>query len=303
MAYPSATGLLTPEAWAKLLPRRPLLTSPPGGWGGLELQMYRNGPGGVSARGSRDHVLVLNMAGRTLIDDTCEGRRQKIWSEPGSFCLEPAGKPASRSWKGSAEVVVVYLKPNLISTVAQDLDLDPTAVHVTPRLAVPDQLVHHFGLVLRSIAANAHPGTALMVDSVARALTVHLLRQHSNVQKMIPTRQPELPARRLTTVIDYMRAHFNQPVTVSELAEQCGLSSTHFTRAFREAVGKPPHAYLIDIRLDKARDLLEHTRLPITEIALSCGFEQSQYFATVFRQRIGFTPSSWRTQVAGTLRA
>jgi AraC family transcriptional regulator len=120
---------------------------------------------------------------------------------------------------------------------------------------------------------------------------------------MIPTRQPELPAHRLTAVIDYMRAHFNQPVTVSELAKQCGLSSTHFTRAFREALGKPPHAYLIELRLDKARDLLEHTRLPITEIALSCGFEQSQYFATVFRQRIGFTPSSWRTRVAGTVGA
>jgi AraC family transcriptional regulator len=74
------------------------------------------------------------------------------------------------------------------------------------------------------------------------------------------------------------------------------LSATYFTRAFREAVGKPPHAYLIDLRLERAVDLLEHTRLSITEIALSCGFDQPQYFAAMFRRKFGFTPSLWRME-------
>jgi AraC family transcriptional regulator len=93
-----------------------------------------------------------------------------------------------------------------------------------------------------------------------------------------------------------MSANLSRPISLSELAGVCGLSSTHFSRAFREATGKPPHAYLIDLRLKRAVDLLEHTRLSITEIALSCGFDQPQYFATVFRSKFGFTPSLWRIE-------
>jgi transcriptional regulator GlxA family with amidase domain len=79
-----------------------------------------------------------------------------------------------------------------------------------------------------------------------------------------------------------------------QLASLCGLSTPHFTRAFREAVGRPPHAFLINLRLEKARELLEHTPRSITDIAFTCGFEQSQYFATLFCRKLGCTPSEWR---------
>jgi AraC family transcriptional regulator len=98
----------------------------------------------------------------------------------------------------------------------------------------------------------------------------------------------------MNEVIDFMRMHVDEPVSLPRLAKICGLSTPHFTRAFRETIGQPPHAFLIGLRLEKARDLLEHTPLSITEIAFSCGFEQSQYFATLFRRKLGCAPSEWR---------
>lgn len=285
---------LTAQDAAKLLPTYPLLTSPREGWRGLKMQLYRHPPGTVSSPGNYDHVLVLNTAGRALIDDTTGGRRRRGFAVAGCFSLTPAGYPVIRSWKGRPEVMLIFLDPGLLHGVAQDLGLDATSIDLAPRVAVPDEMVHHFGQLLRHEAENPLWGSALAVDSIAHALSVHLLRQHSSVAAKGGGSRPELTPRRLNRALDYMRAHLERPVTLPELAAICGLSSTHFARAFREAVGKPPHAYLIDLRLQRAVELLENTRLPVTEIALSCGFTQSQYFATAFRRRLGLTPRAWR---------
>jgi len=196
------------------------------------------------------------MAGKVLIDDTTDGRRRQGWADAGYFTLTPAGMPCSRSWKGRPDVLLLHLDPALLHVVAQDLDINPTSVDLAPRVAVPDQVLHNFGHLLRSEAANLAWGSTLMVDSIVRALAVHLLRHHSNLVATPQAHRPTLASRRLNRVLDYMRAHFDQPISLSELADVCGLSSTHFSRAFREAVGKPPHAYLIDLRLERAMDLL-----------------------------------------------
>ena len=96
-----------------------------------------------------------------------------------------------------------------------------------------------------------------------------------------------------------MRTHLDEQISLAELAAVCGISVSHFTRAFRQATRRSPHAFLTDLRLEKAKELLEHTRLSITSIALRCGFEQPQYFATQFRRKLGWTPSAWRMQRGG----
>lgn len=287
---------LTPDALADRLPSRPLLTSPRGSWRGVELQMYRHPPGEARTPGNRDHLLVLHMAGKVLIDDTTDGHRRQRWADASHFSLTPAGVQCSRSWKGRPEVLLLHLDPALIRGVAQDLNITETALDLRPRVAVPDRVLHDFGHLLHLEAANLAWGSAFMVDSLLHALAVHLLRHHSNLSATPEVDRPLLTSRRLNRALDYMTAHLNRPISLSELATVCGLSSTHFSRAFREAMGQPPHAYLVGLRMERAIDLLEQTRLPITEVALSCGFDQPQYFATVFRRKFGLSPSAWRSK-------
>ena len=73
-----------------------------------------------------------------------------------------------------------------------------------------------------------------------------------------------------------------------------GLSPSHFARAFRAAMGEPPHRYLVRLRIKMARELLEHTRLPVIEVGLRCGFEQTTHFATMFRKMTGLSPRAYR---------
>ena len=134
-----------------------------------------------------------------------------------------------------------------------------------------------------------------MADSLGRALSLNLLRRYSNLAPMVPEAPFSLAGRRLRRVLEYMHAHLDEALSLAQLAGAGGLSQSRFVRAFREAMGQPPHRYLVALRIDRARDLLEHTDLSVIEIALRCGFEQPTHFATMFRKITGFSPRAWRS--------
>lgn len=85
-------------------------------------------------------------------------------------------------------------------------------------------------------------------------------------------------------------AHF----PVEELARRCGLSRSHFTRAFTISLGTPPHRWLVRQRLRRAGELLERTNDSISTIALNCGFSDQSHLTRTFHTRIGISPAVWR---------
>ena len=97
-------------------------------------------------------------------------------------------------------------------------------------------------------------------------------------------------------MLDYVRRETSRAPTLKEMASIAGLSPTHFGRAFRATTGMAPHKYLQDLRMERARRLLETTKLSITQIALQCGFEQSTSFATSFKKLVGVSPRTWRAE-------
>ena len=89
--------------------------------------------------------------------------------------------------------------------------------------------------------------------------------------------------------------HLEQPWTLASMADHCGLGSSAFADYCRRIVNSTPVKYLTHCRVQAARDmLLKHPALNITEIAFACGFQSSQYFATVFHRQTGQTPKEFR---------
>ncbi|WP_170251386.1 AraC family transcriptional regulator [Rhizobium sp. SEMIA 4085] len=97
-------------------------------------------------------------------------------------------------------------------------------------------------------------------------------------------------------VIDHIHANLDQPLPVSELAGIVGLSRAHFSRSFAESEGMPPAEYVLQQRLQRAAKLLTKADfLPVKEVSIMCGFEDSNYFSKVFRRVYGITPTEFRT--------
>jgi AraC-like DNA-binding protein len=82
--------------------------------------------------------------------------------------------------------------------------------------------------------------------------------------------------------------------SVMVLARACGQSTKHFSRAFCQSIGLPPHQWLLQRRVDKAKQLLRDSRSPLADVAVDCGFADQSHFTRVFTRAVGISPGQWR---------
>jgi AraC family transcriptional regulator len=85
-------------------------------------------------------------------------------------------------------------------------------------------------------------------------------------------------------------------IPVAELANRCGLSRSHFARAFKASMGVPPHRWLMRHRIERCQELLASSNESIAEIALHCGFADQSHLTRVFHAVTGLSPAAWRRQ-------
>ena len=100
--------------------------------------------------------------------------------------------------------------------------------------------------------------------------------------------------RRLARATEIMQTHIEDPLPVTEICDQIGLSVWQMRRLFRRELGQSPSGYYMELRMRRARELLEHGRAQIQEIALASGFADAPSFNTAFRRHYGMTPSACR---------
>ena len=95
----------------------------------------------------------------------------------------------------------------------------------------------------------------------------------------------------------YIDAHLDQPISLDEIAYHVHLSRFHFLRLFRRHFQETPHQYLTRRRIEKAKELLANSHIPITEICFTVGFESLGSFSTLFHDVVGWSPSIYRARV------
>lgn len=105
---------------------------------------------------------------------------------------------------------------------------------------------------------------------------------------------------RVARVMDLMLSNLSRNLTTRDLAESVGLSPYYFLRAFSATTGQTPHQWMSAQRIERAKELLRRTELPVTQIALDLGFSSPGHFSTRFRQIVGFSPMDWRRSFSGT---
>jgi AraC family transcriptional regulator len=93
---------------------------------------------------------------------------------------------------------------------------------------------------------------------------------------------------------ELMSTHLGREISLAFVAGECGLSVSHFARSFKQCTGKPPHRWLLENRVEKAKELLINAELPLAEIALECGFSDQSHFTRVFSRIAGTSPGTWQ---------
>jgi AraC family transcriptional regulator len=163
-----------------------------------------------------------------------------------------------------------------------------------PSLGYPDPVMH--GLAQTLVAAMDQPGgqTTLFADYIALAFHAHVLRTYGNVAVGPVSTRGGLAPWQLRRVCDFIEANLDGDPSIADVAAECGLSSSYFAKAFKQATGAPPHAWLSMRRIAHAKRLLNDTSLALAEIALACGFVDQSHLTRTFVKAEGCSPGRWR---------
>lgn len=100
---------------------------------------------------------------------------------------------------------------------------------------------------------------------------------------------------------DLMDREYSRPLEVAELARAALMSTAHFSRRFRAAYGETPYSYLMTRRIERAKALLRHGELTVTEVCFEVGCSSLGSFSASFTQITGQTPTTYRAQDHGAL--
>ena len=156
---------------------------------------------------------------------------------------------------------------------------------------LPDVLSLHDPFVTAAASALGDAMTgrapALYADSLAQALAAHLV--HRRV-----VAESALRGRELDRVIEFMRAHLDEDLTLETLAREANVSKFHFVRVFARTTGLTPHRYLVRLRMQAAADLVARGDHTIQRIALMCGYRSPRQFAAAFKAEYGVPPRNFR---------
>ncbi len=265
------------------------------GWSSLYASTQREAPYEAQYPAVQDHLIVLHLDGPVGVRRRLGRDELRRVVPPGGMFVLPGGVDFGVHLEGELDSLHVYLRKDLVQEVAQDLGLDGPDLTLTPRLGERDLLIERLALGVREALTDVDAGAGVYVDYLSRALAARLLREHSNRtgHKAEPAKGG-LTAAQIAVVTDFLEAHLEQPLTLTEMAGACGLSPTHFARRFKAALGMPPHQHLMQLRVDRAKRLLSGSSVPIVEVALACGFTHQEHLTRVFRRLTGHTPASFR---------
>jgi AraC family transcriptional regulator len=161
-------------------------------------------------------------------------------------------------------------------------------------IGVRDPVIIQIGLLARKELREGGIGGRLYTESLATALAVHLLRHYATAPKAPIIHKAGLAAKSLKRVVEHINEHLQDELSLLELSRLANLSPHRFATAFKVSVGIPPHRYVVERRIDLARDLLRRCDKPISQIAYTVGFSSQSHLTTNFRRALGVTPRRFR---------
>jgi AraC-like DNA-binding protein len=158
---------------------------------------------------------------------------------------------------------------------------------------IDDPVVHHLGMALMPAFERPDEANRLFVDHVTFAACAHVAKTYGGLRSRERARGG-LSFGQERRVRELLAAHLNGDLFVGDLARECGLSTSHFARAFRRTFGLPPHRWLLGLRVRRAKEAMLRGDGSLAEIALGCGFADQSHFTRVFTAIAGASPGAWR---------
>jgi AraC-like DNA-binding protein len=197
--------------------------------------------------------------------------------------------------------LVLQIAPALVRQVSSDmLERRTTAfrspgteTQPAPRACVSALDQELLGVVLRFLRAVRDTADRRVLAPLYLQELVYRVLQREQYAQLLALAAAESASNPVSAVLEYMRAHLSEPLTVADLADLVSLSPSAFAHLFRDITGRSPYQFLKEMRLDRARELLVDGNFTVARISKEVGYASVSHFISEFRGRFGVTPRAY----------
>jgi AraC family transcriptional regulator len=242
-----------------------------------------------------NHIIVVPLTERSRQVHKFAGEEHDGAFPVGSFLLLPAGEPGFFNWGSSTDECVSFIiEPRLLAKTALELDLNADRLELQPILLQADPILHALALQFKQEIHNNALGGECYSESLANLLNIHLLRSYCTHTSILRQCNGGLSSRQRQQTIDYIQAHLDTKLSLDLLATKLNLSVYHFCELFNRSMGLPPYKYILQQRVERAKQLINHSQRALSEIALDCGFANQSHLNRHFNKVTGISPKKYR---------
>ncbi|MDZ8026176.1 MAG: helix-turn-helix domain-containing protein [Nostoc sp. SerVER01] len=274
----------------------PILSSQNQGWENILVEEFQHPPGEGRSYYSDEHAICLSLASRPVrLLQIQGGKTHTGLYGKGDVSITPAKTPFFARWDLEDHYLQIRIASDFIQSVAREtIETNAEQLELLTEFRTRDPHIESIAMMLLSELKRENLGGRLYIESLANVLAVHLLRQYSAIKPRLAVYNGGLPERQLLQVLEYIDAHLHQDIKLADLAKLLGISQFHFSHLFKQAMGIAPYQYLLQQRVERAKQLLKKSDRSIIEIALVCGFNSHSHLSKQFRQLTGITPKAYR---------
>lgn len=274
----------------------PILSSQARGWENILVEQFQQPTGEAKCYYQDEHTIYLSLVPRPVRflqiqgDKTHEGLYGR-----GDICITPAQVPFFARWEGNDRYLQIRIASCFIQNVGREaLGMNPDRHKLISEFKTRDPQIEAIAMLLLAELKQENLGGRLYIESLVNVLAVHLLRQYTAIKPRLAIYDGGLPQRQLLQVLEYINEHLDRDIKLADLAQLLGMSQFHFSHLFKQAIGTAPYQYVLQQRVERAKQLLKQTDRSIMEIALECGFNSHSHLSKHFRQFTGITPKAFR---------
>lgn len=263
-------------------------------WNGLRVHRAQVLPGRLLESAEFVHKINISISGNLTTEKSSScGKRIITKGSAGNMCITPSGQAMGAVWGKTLDNLGILLEPDFAVKTAIENRFSGN-FEFSEIYKNKDALIQQIGLTLLEEANSESPAGRLYADSLIQTLTLHLLKNYTSAGSVQENIHGGLSGYKLRRVKEFINANLEDDLSLAEIAEVADLSQYHFARSFRKTTGQTPQQYLMQQRIERAKELLAKNDLPIVEISLQTGFKNQSHFTTLFRKFTKLTPKLWR---------
>jgi AraC family transcriptional regulator len=275
-----------------LVPNLPTLSSF-GCWSDIHFEHHHQPAFEVAEHQHTWHIIAYGYLGNSLGERWLDGIRREEKRERGDIAIIPAGISHRCNWNTKAQFTILAIEPALLKQVGEDF-VDSANIQLIPQfMSKQDLLIQGIFSTLRDELNSNKIGASLLIDSLKTTLAIHLSRNYCTIKPKLSSYPDGLPSLKLKQVKEYINEHIERDLKLVELAALAQISPYHFLRLFKQSMGLTPHQYILQLRIEKAKFLLQHSELAIAEIAVGVGFCDQSHLTQYFKRIVGMTPKQF----------